>query len=241
VVVLPHNSPEEFKALFEALTNDFVTAKIHAKFLIDLNEVAPRYVPEINESVTFWQLTMRANLDAVIIRLCKAYEPHPQAVNLPNILDTIVAHPELFSDESFRARLQDNPYVENLVASRGTLDPIQLQKDRSFVSHQTNPIVKALMFWRNNLHVHQSRAHAIAPDTLDERYPLSSDDLETLLDEGMTILNRYAGMFNAIVYSTQIVGDDDFLGVLDAVKEARERRIVTFNERFRRAKNSEQD
>jgi hypothetical protein len=41
-----------------------------------------------------------------------------------------------------------------------------------------------------------------------------------LLDNtGMTVLNRYSGLFWANHYSTDIIGRDDFRSVLEAVRE----------------------
>jgi hypothetical protein len=47
---------------------------------------------------------------------------------------------------------------------------------------------------------------------------LTFNDINRLLKRGARILNKYSNLFNANIYSTQIVGHDDYLYVLNAVK-----------------------
>jgi HEPN superfamily AbiU2-like protein len=51
----------------------------------------PEYAVEFRQSWTFWFLTLGAHLDAVLHRLCKAYDQYGSGnptVNLRNLLDT---------------------------------------------------------------------------------------------------------------------------------------------------------
>ena len=49
-------------------------------------------------------------------------------------------------------------------------------------------------------------------------YPIKYKEIGSLLKDGMSILNRYASLFRAQSFSTQMVGHDDYLHVLNCVK-----------------------
>ena len=50
-------------------------------------------------------------------------------------------------------------------------------------------------------------------------YGLAFDELRTLLERAKTILNRYSYLFAASVYSTTVVGHDDFDYIFKCVQE----------------------
>lgn len=117
---------EEFSRLLETLTNETVTACIHFKLYSDLEAARPDYSVEFNESWTFWWLTFQAHLDTTLFRLCKIYEPHPQSLNLRNLLNIIKENAKFFDEDNFRERLKGNPFVDSLASSFKKPDLIQL-------------------------------------------------------------------------------------------------------------------
>ena len=173
------------------------------------------YASEFNESWTFWSLTFQAHWDTTLFRLCKIYDQHNTSLNLRNLLDTIEANAGLFDVENFRARLKGNPFVDSLASGSTKPDLKQLQKDKEVVS-ESNPLVKALVFWRNNFFAHRSAKHVAAKRSLTDHYTFDVAAVDTLLKEGMRILNSYSVLFRALSYSTQIVGHDDYKHILEA-------------------------
>ena len=229
-------SSQEFGRLLNALADEMVSACIHFRLYSDLETARKDYVIELNQSLTFWSLTFRAHLDTVLFRLCKIYDQHSSSLNLKNLLDTIKANIGIFDVEHFRERLKDNPFVDSLASISTKPDLEQLNKDISYVS-EANPSVKALIFWRNNFFVHRSAKHVAKNRNLADHYSLSLKDIEELLKEGMSILNRYSSLFRANSYSTQIVGHDDYRNVLESIRsvvrqyeEERAREMELFRE-----------
>jgi hypothetical protein len=85
-----------------------------------------------------------------------------------------------------------------------------------------------LSIWRNNFYAHRSRDHAIDAEAFVKKYPLSMSEIQRLLANGVEIVNRYSNLFIATHHSTNIVGRDDYLQLLKAVRQgldAREARI----------------
>lgn len=209
---------EEFSRLLEALTNETVTACIHFRLYSDLEAARPAYSVEFNESWTFWWLTFQSHLDTTLFRLCKIYEPHPKSLNLLNLLETIKANASIFDEDNFRERLKGNPFVDSLASSSEKPDLVQLQEDIKFVSQNTNPLVKALVFWRNNSFAHRSAKHVMTNKSLADHYTFDMESVDELLKEAMRILNRYSILFQASSYSTQIIGHDDYRHVLKSIR-----------------------
>ena len=208
---------QEFGRLIKALTDEMVSACIHFRLYSDLEAARKNYSKELNQSWTFWSLTFRAHLDTVLFRLCKIYDQHSSSLNLKNLLDTIQANIDIFDVEHFRERLKDNPFVESLAFSSTKPDLEQLERDTNFVS-EANPPVKALVFWRQKYFAHRSAKHVAKNRNLADHYALNLNEIEQLLKEGIDILNRYSTLFHSISYSTKIVGHDDYLNVLEAIR-----------------------
>jgi len=98
----------EFHSLLTALLDELVDARTHLTLYKDLVKAHDEYATEFSQSWTFWSLTLSAHIDAVHLRLCKAYDQHEKGnptLNLRNLLHTIEANLYLFDEANFRARL----------------------------------------------------------------------------------------------------------------------------------------
>ena len=225
--------PAEFQHLLNALAIEIVDANVHFKLRSDLIDSISEYQTEYDQSGTFWSLTFQAHLDAAVFRLCKIYEQHNKTLNLRNLLDTIKANIWIFDTEEFRERLKGNPFVESLSEEPRKPDVKQLDKDIAFVSEE-NSLVKNLLVWRNNYFAHRSVKHIIKKKKLESGFPLTFENVETLLVDGMKILNRYSRLFHAEIYSTNMVGRDDFNNVLRFIREGLEMHEQRIQEEIRK-------
>src|SRR6266849_2753023 len=221
---IPIRDSNEFNRLLLALVDELVDAKIHFNLHQDIYAVMPEYFAEFNQSWTFWSLTLSAHMDAVLLRLCKAYDQYggdKPSLNLRSFLGTIKANLHLFDEPNFRERLKDNAFVDSLAADVRRPDSQQLEKDLESVSN-TNPLVKNLTIWRNNYYAHHSRTLALNPPSFARENPLQFSEIEALLTNGVTIVNHYSHLFIATVHSTSIVGRDDYMSLLRSVRRALE-------------------
>lgn len=213
------SSAEEFERLLNALSDETVTACIHFRLYSDLEAARAQYATEFNQSWTFWSLTFQAHWDTTLFRLCKIYDQHSTSLNLRNLLDTIEANIGIFDVENFRERLKGNSFVDSLASGAKRPDLGELKKDMEAVS-ESNPSVKALVFWRNNFFAHRSAKHVAAKKSLADHYTVDISAVESLLKNAMRILNSYSALFRASSYSTQIVGHDDYRYVLETISGA---------------------
>ncbi len=160
-------SANEFERLLNGLCDETVTACIHFRLFSDLKEARRHNATVFNQAWTFWSLTFQAHLDTTLFRLCKVYDQNTSSLNLRNLLDTIEANIGIFEVENFKIRLKDNPYVESLAMDAKRPNSAVLMTDRETVS-DCNPLVKALVFWRNNFYAHRSAKHVAAEKNLTD-------------------------------------------------------------------------
>ena len=227
-------SPDEFRCLLNALLNDLVDARFHFSLHQGLAKAAEEYAMEFGQSPTFWGLTLSAHIDAVMVRLCRAYDTYDQpALNLQNLLDTVQAHLSIFNEPNFRARLKGNAFVDSLAAELKPPDQAQLRKDIEAVS-KSDPLVHKLVMWRHHFIAHRNSHFALNPGKFNAQYPLAFAEIDALLNRALEIGNRYSLLFDASAHSTMMVGRDDYVNVLKAVRkdvQAYQRRL---NEEWKR-------
>jgi AbiU2 len=231
------SSAEEFESLLNALCDETVNACIHYRLYTDLEAARPEYATAFQQSWTFWSLTLQSHWDTTLFRLCKIYDQHSTSLNLKNLLDTVEENVGIFDVDNFRERLKGNAFVDSLASGAKRPDIPILKKDRDTVC-DTEPRVKALVFWRNNFFAHRSARLVAGKKNLADHYTFEASDVDALLKNAMRILNSYSVLFRASSYSTQIVGHDDYRYVLQTITDAVkrhdddvERELAKFQER----------
>src|SRR5690349_13325044 len=109
---------DEFRRLLTALLDELVDAQFCFSLHQNLAKATHEYATEFSQSNTFWQHTFAALMDAVMLRLCKAYDQFerfkPAPLNLRNFLHTIEANLNIFDEPNFRQQLKGNAFVDSL-------------------------------------------------------------------------------------------------------------------------------
>jgi hypothetical protein len=184
----------------------------HLYLLKGLMESRKDYYLEMNESNTFWHLTFKAHLDAVLSHLCRLYDRTRRTLSLGKFLRTVKANPALFSDAAFRERLKDNPHVDTLYRA---LDSSELDEELASVS-DSDPLVKKLLDIRK-----QSISHIDAERVINNEpvTGLTAHDIETLLSRARAITSKYSLFYRASAYGG-IVGADDYKSTLQWLRKA---------------------
>ena len=209
----------EFHTLLNALIGELTQAQDHFGLVTDLNAAArAEYAQVFDQSQTFWYLTHRAHIDAALHRLYRAYDRDSRSLSLLSLLNLISDNLLYFDEPEFRKRLKDNPFVDSLAETARRPDLTQLEHDKSLVNADTNPLVKNLRMWRHKAGAHRDAKTLLKDVSLSDEYPLSFTDIQTLLDDGVRIVNHYSYLFIAGVHADRILGHDDYLNVLRTVQ-----------------------
>jgi hypothetical protein len=211
-------SSDDFTRLVAGLASDVVDAKIHLTLLTDIWLAQDEYEREFAQSRTFWSLTTRAHGELGIYKLARVYDGHHRGLNLSTWLGTIRDNQHLFNVENFRERLRDNPFVDSLSEKARVPDHDVLDADIGFVSSD-DPRVAKLLFVRNNLLAHRSAKLVLQDRDPFKEQGFSFEDCHLLADRAVDILNRYSSLFSALTFSTQPVGQHDFVGMLALIRK----------------------
>ncbi len=210
-------SAEQFNNLLDALAGDIIDGELYFKLYKDLNQNIENYHREFNQSRTFWGITRKALVDSTLLRLCRIYDTNTKSLSLFNLLDTIKANLEIFDVDSFRERLRDNPFVDSLSETARKPDIEELNQHISEINTR-NPLVKKFIIWRHNILAHKTATNVVNNIDVTEEYNITYNDISELLARATNILNKYSGLFRASSYSTQAVGYDDYLNILNAIR-----------------------
>jgi HEPN superfamily AbiU2-like protein len=207
----------EFGSLMKGLARDIVNANIHYRLHKNLSDAIPEYVTELNQSAAFWNLTISAQIDAALLRLCRAYDSHTASLSLPRLLATIENNLHVFDTPQFKERLKDSPFVESLARDCRIPKKKELKADFTIVS-ASDPLVKRLLAWRNNIGAHRNPRETLSPNSVVVA-PLEYPEIEELLGRSKSILNQYSLLFRALEYSVSMVGADDYKYVLGCIRK----------------------
>lgn len=208
----------EFEQLLKGLSDDIVDAHIHYLLYEDLVRALDKHPLVAPQSNVFWTYTLQAHLNSSVYALFRAYDQNLRALHLRSWLITIQSNLHLFEEAAFRERLKDNPHVDNLAKDRPLPDANQLTQD-IFVCSTSDPIVKKLTIYRGSRIAHRNAKSLLTAHNLDDANGLTFDDVRELLGRAKIILNRYSYLFSAAVYSTKVVGRDDYEYIFKCVEE----------------------
>jgi hypothetical protein len=213
----------EFSLLLNALSSDIVHAHFHYKLLRALQDAHYQYWEVFSQSRTFWSLTIEAHQDATLFRLGRIFDQEKSALSLGNWLQTIRSNLHFFDEPNFRRRLQGNSFVESLAKDSRKPDEHELEQDIGSVVVNVNKgidnVVKKFIDVRNKYLAHKDPKVLLPSRGPKMVADLSWNDIEHLLSLADSLLNKYSLLFAASVYSTTMIGQDDYKYVLETIKE----------------------
>lgn len=228
------SSEDEFKRLFEGLSTDILDAHMHYKLYKNLLSAVEKFPLVIAQSNTFWSLTLKSHLTTSLYMLSKAYDQHTNALHLFSFLQTVKARTDLFSEDNFRERKKDNPYVDSLASESRVPDLASLDEDIALCS-KDNPLVNTLIVHRGNALAHRNARNTAIGISINDSHPLSWEGFEILLNRAVEILNKYSSLFEASTYSTRPIGAEDYHYIFKCVNSAVEESRLRADREMREA------
>jgi hypothetical protein len=211
----------------EKLRNELFVTDVQFQLFVELKKSAPTYKEEIRAAPLFWDYTMRAHIDMVVLRLCRLYDPDSKTISLPNFVLTVEANRELFSMPAFIERNKNSPNFERQVKYNRDLSP-KFYEEAEQIYSSKNPLVKNLRMVRNNFVAHLNHELTFGDAELfQKKFPLHFKDIEKLIENGFSLLNSVSSIFGGSAFDG-IKGTsypfDDFKFVLETIKMRLKRR-----------------
>jgi hypothetical protein len=201
-------SHAEIKQMVSAVAHEAINANVHYKLFRSLRKKIRGYVREYNQTPAFWGLTMNAHLRAALSSLCLAYDTHPKGINLKRLM-------EMMRDSA------NKPWIapDDAASTRSGATKAQFERDLKAVS-KNDPLAKRLIWQRNNLFAHKNLDNVMNGGTDQAKFTLSHHQFTRLVDRAIRIVNRYGDIYIGNTWSRRMVGDDDYVYVLQAIRES---------------------
>jgi hypothetical protein len=199
--IAPPRDSIEFGRLLDRLAHDITYAAIFRSLRADLSASFNEYSREFNQSQAFWSLSLQSYIEAAIHRLSRVYVSHSRALSLESWLEAIKNNPQWFASPP---------------------DPVRLDQDIGSVG-KSDSIVKKLVQLRGSVVAHINLRDIAENLRLGNRFALTFNDVDLLIARAKAILNRYSLLFKRESWSKDIVGHDDFLIILRALRADLER------------------
>lgn len=210
-------SGAEFKRLLDDIGLEAHRAADYWCLVRGLDAAVEDHSKEFNQSPTYWSYTFRALYHVVFSHLGRLYDQTAGSLSLGNVLLTVSAYPAYFSEQSFRRRLSNNPFVENLAADMRTLDVFALEEEIRRVSSDSDELVKRLQHLRNKVVSHRD-AELVRLATLSSISGFTAGEVEVLLERGVQIADKYGLLFEASWSAAEVIGADDYRSMLRLLK-----------------------
>ena len=220
-------TPKQLLEQIEKLRNELFVTDVQFQLFVELKKAAPNYKEEIRATPLFWDYTMRAHIDMVVLRLCRLYDSDNKTISLPNFVLTVEANRELFSKAAFIERNKNSPSLEWAVKYNRDLSPKFLEESKKIWSSR-NPLVKNLLIMRNHFVAHLNHELTFGDAELfQKKFPLHFKDIEKLIKDGFSLLNDVSSVFGGSHFSGLEGSNypfDDFKFILEKLKTCLKRR-----------------
>lgn len=213
--LLPIQNAKQFDAGFHALGMGLVASHVTYKMFKDISTAFDEFRQEVNQSRAFWGITAEALRDVSVLGLCRVFDQYEGTNSLPNLLEKILATAD-FAD-LIRKDNEQGLDVPVLPPHNTAIDPMQIEADIAFCKRKTNASLQRVLNWRENMLAHQNWTFVVKKKRIPSSPTLK--DFDTLFDEGINIVNRYAGLFRTAEYKSFMPGSDDYRFVFESVRE----------------------
>ncbi|MEN9573121.1 MAG: hypothetical protein RL514_976 [Verrucomicrobiota bacterium] len=205
----------EQKRRFEVLAGELGIANTHLYIYRKLTEAREaEFADELYKALDFWGYTIQAHVQAAVLRLCRVYDSNGETLGLQCLLQCLVR----------AARIG---HLNSQVTQKRFAQ--QVKSDLNFCAgHSTDALVKKLRVLRCKFVAHRNHEFSMkqTKDSLAE-YPLTIGELQSLIDDGFSVLERWARwskVYDAygegVLFPRYASGKDDYLFVLKSLKSA---------------------
>lgn len=205
-------SEEKMEKLLYAVNLDLTKSKLFFSYFKSLNQSFKKYPKVVGKAYKFWTNAKEAFFTAMKTCLMRVYDQNHKdaAIGLRLLLLRVKENLELFSNESCQRRLSEN-FNANLLL-RDRVDEVkfikQLDEDINKVTNQ-HDVVKRLVILRNNNGAHRSEKVLYGEDMKVSQTAITYDEIENLINDGLTILNFYSYHYNATSNAGNAVNYED--------------------------------
>ena len=193
---------EKLKLYLNKLANEVTLLSSSYKLLIYLNESLSKYKNEMMEAPGFFNLVIISLGNYIIITLAKIFEnPNRSDLNLYKFLNFI----------------EQNSKKINFKKGKN----YSLVENRRLIDENSNKI-DTILKWRDKSFAHYDKKF-LQEGILPKEFPLTKDDLKTLIDISKKIVNMYCDLFEVENIAVEYSNCDDIENIFYILKKIKEK------------------
>ena len=209
-------APEQFPKFIRVLWDELYWADVYYGIFKEGSRLAKHYETAFENAPFFLGYTLRAHCQTALVYVHRLYDQNNESFNLRRFLLTVRNNPQVFEADAVLKRRIKDPDADRLIKSIGSLDQGQLECDIEFCSDK-NPKVRILKTWRDRITFHKDERELFRQKRFEQDYPLKFGDIDTLIDRGFEILNRYSKYFDTTLRTRSLLEWKDMEFVFQAL------------------------
>jgi len=182
---------EEFRRYHDRLWRELDEADMHFSVVKYISSASKEYLEELNQSPSFWRLTMNAHMYSVSVRLNNFFTRNKREkdvhLHMPSFLDFIEKNPEIFSAEAFERRLRAAGRYDEIAAEfKPGITPEKIQQDRQKLRDLP---LSGLRAWRKRILSHINKNDIAQNVPIEKKYPVKTNHIAEIIDTLDKMLN----------------------------------------------------
>lgn len=177
----------QFSNMTEKLLSEIQAAYMFFEMYCAIEDKTATHSKSMNQSKHFWTLTRNAHLEAARSALARIYDQEEKNLSIKTWLEEFKKF--YLKEESFMPNKQGSNFQKLLVDG-------EIDRDISLVSIK-EPLVKTLYIRHRHTEIaHLSLKNAKNGVSFLELHPLSSADVQSLIDRAANLVNKYSAHLN---------------------------------------------
>lgn len=126
------------------------------------------------EAVVFFNIVEKALVSSLMMEACKLFEDDPNVMSVTKLINVCEQNQKLFDGIEIDCRINDDilPFPFSIAG---------LLKETKAALTQNNDAIKNLKNQRDQLWAHNDKKYFLNPQNLESKYPISMNEINTLL------------------------------------------------------------
>ena len=213
-----NKAEEEFVRYHDRLWRELDEADMHFSVVKYISNASKEYIEELNQSPSFWSLTMDAHMSSTLMHLNNLFgkEAKEKHLHMRSFLDFVKENLDIFSREDFEKRLRVANRNYELAAEFDSQIPIE--KVEQDIKKLSELPISGLKAWRGRILSHINKNDIAQNVNIAKKYPVKTKHVAEIIDTLDKMLNDYRLAFDFLGTSRGLAIERGIKYILDAIR-----------------------
>jgi hypothetical protein len=203
-------SIKEFENMTDKLVSELQSAYMHFEIYKEIKMQITEHSKEMNKSKHFWSLTINSHLESTRSILGRIYDQNEKNLGIKSWL--LEFKNNYLQQYFFESNEQDD-------FNRVPLKNGEIKSDLKSISLENEKVNVLYKRHRHTEIAHMSLSNAKKGVSYFKDYPLSSSDIQELIDRAATIINKYSSHHSGVNYAMTTLNSQDYKYIFDRLSK----------------------